>query len=196
MKRKGGTMLVSIIGLNGCGKSTQVALLKKHLERKGYRVSVSKAYGEGEKRCFGNTIGNWKPLIIMLFFKTLQCWQRLKARRALKRGEIVIADLWDEYDLASRPENKWFYRLLNRAVFAGIVPDLTLFLDLPVETATQRNEKKGKLSFFDRQPKEYHEKMRQGYLRLVKERSGIVLDASQTKHRLHCQIKSYFLALV
>ncbi len=70
---------------------------------------------------------------------------------------------------------------LNDISTKNTTPDLTLLLDLPVETGLQRRDESGKMDRLDMETKDFHQKVRDGYLDLAKKNQGgrwVVLDAS------------------
>ncbi len=189
-------MIICITGLDGCGKSTQIDLLKKYFKKKDYSVFVSKAYGKDEKECLERFIQYWNPLAIMFFFQALHSQQRIETVKALKKGKIIIADRWDESYLAYHShfgllsKNEPLRKRLNEIAFAGIIPDITFLLDIPIEIAMERTKNRG-VDFFDKHPWDYHSVMRIGYLKLAKKRKWIVLDGTASPKNIHKQIKSY-----
>lgn len=183
-------MLISITGLDGCGKGTQIALLKKHLEKKGKVVFYSKAYTDDIKAIFSPYLEYWSPIARMFFFQALYAQQCIESVRALKEGKIVIADRWDESYIAYHSQygilakNKKLRNQLHQLAFRGIKPDLTFFLDIPPEMVFERTKLRGQ-DFFDKGSLEYHRKMREGYLKLAKERNWIIIDGTQTVETIH-----------
>ena len=186
-------MIICFSGLDGCGKGTQKELLAKRLRRRGRRVFMSKAYGEAEKECFSAFVSQWSQESILFLFQALHAEQRLQAEAALARGEIVIADRWDESYLAYHAahgilaRNPDLREALNGIAFSGILPDLAFFLDLPVDAAKQRIESRGS-DFFDRLPAVYHRTMRNEYLRIARERGWHILDGARSVEKIHADV--------
>ena len=77
---------------------------------------------------------------------------------------------------------------LNREATGGLKPDLTVLLDLPVETALAR--KNGSADNFDDAPMEFHRKIRQGYVALAAaDPDGwLVLDGQRAPKELSQEI--------
>ena len=183
-------MLIFIVGLDGCGKGTQISLLKKYLEKKGKKVFYSKAFTDDVKEIFSPYLEYWDQVSRMFFFQALHAQQCTEAVDAIKRGEIVIADRWDESYIAYHSQygilaqNKDLRNQLNQLAFQGIEPNLTFFIDIPPETVPKRTQLRGQ-DFFDREPLEYHRKMREGYLGLAEKRKWIIIDGTQTIQAIH-----------
>ena len=76
-------------------------------------------------------------------------------------------------------------RQLNWMAVGDLVPDLTILLDLPVESALKRREAKGG-DVFDTAPIEFHRRVREGYLAQAAEDPirWLVLDATQPPRAL------------
>ncbi len=188
-------MIICLTGIDGCGKGTQVDLLMKYLRSKNCPVFSSKAYGQAEQEYFAALLDYWDPVAILFLFQALHVQQRIETTRAIARGEIVIADRWDEsylvyhsnYGLlASDPE---LCHRLNKIAFDNIRPDITFLLQISIEEAKKRCLIRGE-DFFDRLSREYHETMLKGYLKLAEERGWIIIDAEQPTLQIHKQILS------
>lgn len=191
-------MFTCFTGIDGCGKSSQIAHLKKYWEERGLQVKVTKAYGQKEKRAVGHLLKTWSDMAITLAFQAFYAEQRSQVELGLAKGQVVIADRWDEAflsyheqfgELATDHETR---KALHRLAFAGLKPETTVLLDLEVGKARQRIEKRGQLSFFDRKDAVYHEALRQYYLKKAQAESWIVIDASQSKKRIFQQILTAF----
>ena len=76
-------------------------------------------------------------------------------------------------------------RTANSAATRGLIPNLTILLDLPSEAGLDR-KKSDKYDRFEREGMTFHEKIRQGYLRLATEepQRWLVIDASQDKEKI------------
>lgn len=188
-------MLICVTGLDGCGKGTQISFLKKYLEKKGKMVFYSKAYTNDIKETFSLYLEYWEPIARMFFFQSLFVQQRKEVMEALKQEQIVIADRWDESYIAYHSqygelaEDNGLREQLHQLAFKGLLPDITFFIDIPAEMVRQRTELRGQ-DFFDKGSLEYHSKMREGYLKLAKERSWITIDGTRTVRAVHRIITS------
>lgn len=109
-------------------------------------------------------------------------------RPALAQGRTVLCDRFADSTIAYQGEGRGLDRdllaRLNRAVTGGLAPRLTLLLDLAVEGALRRLEdpsRSGALTRFDRESRDFHERVRAGFLRLAQEEPGrfAVIDAAR-----------------
>lgn len=185
--------MISITGLDGCGKSTQIDLLKKYLEKKGITTFISKAYTSDFKEMLASYLEYWDPATRMFFFLALDNQQCVEVIQAVKERKIVIADRWDESYMAYHLQfgilsrDKTLRKRLHGLVFKRIRPDITFLLDIPVEMVSKRTKSR-RQDFFDKNPIEYHIKMRNGYLRLAKARNTMIIDGTQSIKTIHRMI--------
>ena len=134
--------LVVIEGVDGVGRSTQIALLSEWLELRGHAVLTSgltrsRLAGRGIERAKeGNTLD---PLTLNLFYATDFC-DRLEREiiPALRAGAVALVD-------------RYFYSIMARAIVRGLapewlqnlygfapVPDKTIYLDIDVDSLIPR----------------------------------------------------------
>lgn len=146
---------IAIEGIEGAGKSTQVALLAERLRRGGADPLVVREPGgtrlaEEVRRLLLDAPGELLPGAELFLFLTARAdlVERV-VRPALARGRTVLAD---RYELSSRCYQVAGRGLPEREVAAaiqlatgGLEPDLYVVLDLAVETGRARQAAAGKL---------------------------------------------------
>lgn len=192
-------MLITLEGIEGSGKSTQMKRIADHLEARGLTCLLTREPGDtpiGRKiRSILLDPAN-KELVSMaeLFLYAADRAQHLgeRVRPALEAGEVVVCDRFFDattaYQGYARGLDLSLIESIHTMVLEGLRPDLTLLLDLPVEEGLARA--KGALASGDRCTSEsrfeeealaFHEKVRQGYLALAKAESERfhLIDASQ-----------------
>jgi len=169
---------ITFEGIEGSGKSTQAALLKAFLEEQGLEVLVTREPG-------GSPIGEqirhvlldpgnhgMVPLAELLLYEASRC-QHVEAviRPALERGNAVICDRFFDASTAyqgyARGLGIKMVGELNLVATGGRKPDLTIVLDLPVEMGLRRLGRN--LDRIEREAVEFHERVRQGYLRIAED---------------------------
>ncbi|MDP3093309.1 MAG: dTMP kinase [bacterium] len=186
-------MLICITGIDGCGKGTQIYLLREVLERKGLRIFISKAYDEAEKEGLSHFFLYWDDVAITLAFQALHRQQFVKATEALGAGQIVLADRWDESYLAYHSQfgllsqDEGLRRRLNKIAFEGKKPDLTFLLKISPERAGLRTEARGR-DFFDGKDLEYHARMAEAYETLACAEGWVILDGEKKPLEIHSEI--------
>jgi dTMP kinase len=116
-------------------------------------------------------------------------------RPALAAGRVVMCDRYGDSTLAyqggGRGIDDALLRAMNRAATGGLVPDLTLLFDLePERGLTRRAEAAGVPNRLDREPLEFHRRVRERYLELARAEPErwVVLDASLAPDDLEVRV--------
>lgn len=195
MSKKLTSSLISISGIDGCGKSLQVQMLRDWLKKQGVDVVVVKAYDDMAKIICRPFVEEWTDdVAIMFLFQALHAQQYSLAINALEQGFVVIADRWDESYLAYH-QNFGFLSsseksrsLLNKLAFRGKVPDIGFIIYLPPEIARRRRESRGKMDRFEDRTDEYYTAVQETYLAIAREREWHILDGTQTPQQIHEEI--------
>lgn len=188
-------MLIVISGIDGCGKSTQVSLLKEWFVTNGKSVLVTKAYDDAAKKICKPWLDSWTDdLAIMFLFQALHSVQYAKSDEALNQGKVVIADRWDESylayhscygPLASQPDLR---RSLNSMAFRSRVPDKGFLIEIPLAIAKERRESRGRMGPLEDRPSKYFTRLRDGYRQIAEERGWHIVDGSKTAAEIHSDI--------
>ena len=103
----------------------------------------------------------------------------------LKAGEIVISDRYADSTIAyqgyGHQQDMEQVRALVHYATGGLVPDLTVLLDLDVEVGLGRKRKADEWNRLDAYTVEFHQRVRAGYLEMVKQEPDrwVVIDAGQ-----------------
>ena len=143
-------LLVSIEGVDGSGKSTQVAALSAALTNAGRRVTVVREPGgtdAGEVlrdlvlfHQFGTPLDRWTEALLMVGARAQLIAEVV--RPALDRGDVVVADRFVDSTLAyqggGRGLDQQALRRLHRDACGDLWPDVTVLLALPLEAAAAR----------------------------------------------------------
>lgn len=196
--------ILCLTGIDGCGKGTHVSLLLERLQREGIPAFYSKAYSDLEKERFAFLMPRYSDRAVMFLFQAFHAEQHVRAMEALERGEVVIADRWDEAYLAYHGSTRSFlsaedlraeFRLLNQLAFQGRKPTRTVMLDVPVDVAEKRTHERGP-DYFDKLGSHYHALMRDRYLSLARSESWIVLDGTYPVEDVHEQLWDILVAAI
>ncbi|MCX6848941.1 MAG: dTMP kinase [Verrucomicrobia bacterium] len=172
--------LLSFEGSEGCGKSTQIALLRTRLEAAGRNVVVLREPGGTE---LGESIRHLlqhakegaamtPETELLLFAASRAQLVREKIRPLLESGTFVILDRFLDsttvYQGIARGLPLESVRAINHFAIGGTLPNLTLVLDMDSATAWQRIHQSGReLDRMESQPQSFFEKVRQGYLEVA-----------------------------
>ena len=157
-------------GGDGSGKSTQVYSLARRLRRRNIKVICTREPGGTP---LGQTLRHllkqgdpMPPISELMLFEAARAQLVDKVIRPfLRGGGVIIADRFTSsttaYQGYGRGLNLELIERLNQEATGGLQPDLTVLLDLPVETALAR--KNGSPDNFDDAPMDFHRKIRRGY---------------------------------
>lgn len=178
-----GGRLISVEGIEGAGKSTQVAALAAWLRGRGRRVETTAEpdgtpLGAGVRQLLG-VLAGLDPLAECLLFAAARAEHvRRVLRPALEAGAVVICDRYVDSTVAYQGYGRGVplevIAELNRLATEGLVPALTIVLDLDAAEGLRRaRERRPTLSTtlrgdldpdpFERLGLEFHERVRKGY---------------------------------
>ena len=194
---------VSFEGIEGCGKTTQIALLSEYLIKHSIAHTITRepggtAVGEGIRKVLLNseTIRLTAASELLLFYASRSQNIQEKIKPALERNEIVICDRYYHASMAYQGYGRGipldFIRKLTDLVCDPYRPDLTFLLDIEPEIglARARTRNHGRIENEDRfeaEDLEFYNRVREGYLELASEDERIQLlyaDRSiETVHR-------------
>ncbi|MBN1755851.1 dTMP kinase [bacterium] len=171
-------LFITVEGLDGSGKTTQIAKLKGYLEDNGHIVYLTREPGGTPLAerirdiILDKSSGNVLPLTE--FFLYLACryqhtYEVIKPK--LEQNVFVISDRYADSSVAYQGGGRELTRNLvmtfNKVATGGLEPDLTFFIDLTPEEAIKRIEKTGKTKDrLEDQSISFHQRVREGYIEL------------------------------
>ena len=183
---------ITLEGVEGCGKTTQMSLLRDRLEEAGRHVVLTREPGgtpvaEAIRAILldpANTA--LSPVAELLLYEAARAQhvaERIKP--ALDEGAIVVCDRFADsttaYQGAGRVLPLETVLHLHRVATGTVWPDLTIVLDLPAETGLERAAAARSRDRIELEPLEFHQRVRAEFLRIAEaepERIKVV-DASQ-----------------
>ena len=184
---------ITLEGGEGAGKSTQIARLAKWLKARGREVVTTREPGGSpgaemiRKLLVEGPAERWDGTTeALLHFAARRDHLRSTVWPALERGAWVVSDRFADSTRAYQGyghglDLESLDRLYEVAV-DGFHPDLTLILDLPIETGLARAAaRRGTETRYESLPRDFHERVRKGFLEIAKtepKRCAIV-DASK-----------------
>ena len=178
---------IVVEGAEGVGKSTQVTRLRTFLERADLSVVAGRepgrtAVGEGIRQLLLHGADGSVPAEteLLLILAARAAYVRCLVAPALAAGEWVVSDRFDLSSFAYQGFGRGIDRaridVLNRFATGGLVPDLYLVLDLPVEEGLARQARAGKAGDrFESAGIDFLRKVRQGYVGLAESMENAVL---------------------
>lgn len=194
-------MFITFEGIDFCGKSTQVELLKKYLTSKKKIVELIREPG-------GTTISEMVRSILLdkvhenmcneteifLFSASRAQLVREKIRPYLMKGYYVISDRFHDSSTAYQGFGRGLsietiIKIHNLAI-GETIPDITFFIDISVGEAENRKRQKlhRELDRIEVSERDFFEKVRNGYLYLSKDKRFRKLDGTQSVQEIHKQI--------
>ena len=194
-------LFISFEGGEGCGKSSQILLLRNWLEQNWPRkVSLTREPGgtigaEEIRRLLVTGAGNrWDALTEALLMTAARRDNVMRLiKSALEAGEAVLSDRFFDSTAAYQGfvggVDAELVAFLNARCLDGIVPDITILLDLDPQIGLARVAGRGDSdeTRFEGKGVAFHENVRAGYLKLVaaEPERFIVIDASQDENAVH-----------
>ena len=200
-------VFITFEGPDGSGKTTQINLLTQYLQELGQRVLVTREPG-------GTSIGNQIRAVLhdinnsemtaqaefLLYSASRAQLVRQVIQPHLAGGGIVVSDRFADSSLAYQGYGRHLdldvVRTITRFATDGLTPDLTIYLDLPVEVGIKRKQTAhaahaGEWNRLDRQTIDFYRQVREGYLHMAQAepQRWMVVDAMQPVGDTHRAIR-------
>ncbi len=197
---KGHGVLITLEGPEGSGKSSQGRWLVARLRQAGYnavwlRDPGATELGRRTRRMLLHGPTHVTPMTEALLFIAGRV-QLVEERitPALAKGQVIVCDRYHDSTVAYQGfgggvDVRWLDRM-GREAIGGVMPSLTLLLDLPTETGFSRIRRRH--DRMERQTKPYHRRVREGFLRLARQdpKRIAVINAAQPLAQVRRQIES------
>jgi dTMP kinase len=194
-------LLLAVEGGEGAGKSTQSRLLAIWLRDQGYDVIATHEPG-------ATKIGmRLRALLLDTSHTGLSARSEALMyaadraehvdsviRPALERGAVVVTDRYVDSSLAYQGAGRLLpvaeITTLNEWATGGLMPDLTIVLDLPPGAGLRRRERSG--DRLEAEPADFHGRVRNGFLNIAEASPDryLVLDATRPPDELSREIQS------
>ena len=195
LKEKLAGKFIVLDGPDGCGKSTQTVMLYDWLKAEGAEVVTFRdpggtAVGEKIREILLNPEHaemSVRTELLLYMASRAQLWAE-KIKPALGADKCVVLDRWvtstcayqgfaGEYGAERVVE-------IAAASLERVWPDLTIILDIDLETAAKRMDRA--LDRMEQKGAEYHKKVREGFLQLSKFNDNIaIVDATKDIEQVH-----------
>ncbi|MCX5759213.1 MAG: dTMP kinase, partial [Candidatus Hydrogenedentes bacterium] len=162
-------IFITFEGVEGCGKSTQAALLREHLESKGFAVVCTREPGgtpiaEAIRRVLLDPAHGAMVPATELFLYAAARAQHVgeRSRPALDAGAVVICDRFADsttaYQCAGRGLGHDVAAQLHGIATGGLRPDITFVIDVPAALGLARAAKTGIPDRIEREQLAFHER--------------------------------------
>lgn len=181
--------LVTLEGGEGSGKSSQAEALSELLRAERYAVAVTREpagteVGDIVKGILQRGVALTPEAELFLFEAARAQHVQEVIRPALERGEVVLCDRYTDSTMAYQGYGRGLsldhLRAVNHIATGGLPPHFTILLDLPPEKGLARKDHERLGDSIGKEPLEFHERVRAGYLELAKREPKriAVVDAS------------------
>lgn len=198
---------ISFEGIDGAGKSTQLAWVADYLRGRGVKVLLTREPGGTE---FGESLReimlhgpgaetlNSETEALLMFAARREHLARVIAP-ALAAGQVVLCDRFSDASFAYQGGGHGVSRekleVLEHWVHPGFQPDLTFYFDVPIEVAKARLAGTRAPDRFERESQAFFERVRTEYLKRAKDNPGRikVIDARSTPENIHKELEKYII---
>jgi len=192
---------ITVEGIEGTGKSTNLAFVNDLLQARGLEVVMTREPGGTPmaEQIRGLLLDHGHEPVppiseLLLFFAGRSLHLHNLIVPALEAGKWVLCDRFTDatraYQGTGRGQDAERIERLAEWVQEGIEPDLTLLLDAPAEVGMRRAAERGAGDRMDNEERAFYQRVRSGYLALAErypERFAVI-DASQELDRVRDDI--------
>lgn len=196
------SLFITFEGPDGSGKTTQARMLAEYLESRGMQVLHTREPG-------GTPIGEQIREVILttrnqsirdetealLYSAARAQIVAEQIRPALAAGKIVVCDRYADSTMAYQGYGLGLdlqaLRVITQFATGGLVPDLTFYVDVPVELGLARRHR-GETNRLDLKDRVYHSRVREGFLKMAQEepQRWIVIDGTRTVDKVQEEIRA------
>lgn len=187
------SLFITFEGGEGSGKSTQAEILYKRLQTVGTAALLTREPGGTPLGDRINDLLKWSknieitPVAELLLFNAsrVQLVETI-LKRVLTSGTVVICDRYTDSTIAYQHFGRGIpldtVLAINQAATGGLKPDLTVLVDVPTTVGFGR-KKDDKKDRFEEENLAFHERVRNGYLKLAESepKRFLVIDGSQSR---------------
>lgn len=192
---------ITVEGIEGVGKTTNIAFIKRHLETAGKDVVVTREpggtpLGEAIRKLLldASYTGMDSTCELQLMFAARAEHLARVVKPALAQGQWVLCDRFTDatyaYQGGGRGIDQKVIEQLETLVQGDFRPDITLLLDVPVDIGLARAGQRGELDRFEQEQVEFFERVRAAYLVMAGDfpERYRVIDASQPLEQVQQQL--------
>ena len=192
---------ITLEGIEGSGKSTNLVTIKSILDQYKIDYVLTREPGGGPlgphlRKLLLDKDQSISPSVEMLLM--------MADRRDhvdnlinpnLDKGIWVISDRYLDSTVAYQGGGRQLDINLITSLSASLklpTPDFTLLFDLPVDVALERAKERSELDRFEREPKDFHSRIRESYLELASTNHRIkTIDSSKDFESVSLQVENY-----
>jgi dTMP kinase len=201
-------LFITFEGVEGSGKTTQIAAAVDHLRRRGREVVATREPGGTQVAdriraiLLDRDTAGLDPVAELLLLLAARAQHVAEAvRPALAAGKVVVCDRFADATVAYQGYGRGLdlarIAEINAWATGGLVPDLTVLLDLPVEEGLARARRRvgeagGAEGRFEDEAIAFHRRVREGYLALASAQPARIerVDASGTPDEVAARVRA------
>lgn len=172
-------IFISMEGPDGAGKTTQIELLETYLEKKGYEILITREPGGTKISESIRSILLDKSNLEMDYMTEALLYASARAqlvaeviKPGVAAGKVVISDRFIDssavYQGMARGLGVENAYKINEFAIQGMMPRLTIHLDLPASVGIMRKKNQAELDRMELEKTEFHEKVAEGYRQLAR----------------------------
>ncbi len=152
-------LFIVIEGIDGCGKTTQIQWIQRWMEQKNVALWSTKEptnsmIGEVINASLKENQNQYSPLVQLLLFTADRLHHVEEIIRYLRKGIHVMCDRFLDSTFAYQATTdslKEVFLFHEKIILETCKPDVTLFLDVPVDVAIERVHQRGFVECFENQ---------------------------------------------
>lgn len=193
-------MFISFEGTEGVGKTTLIRKLYDYFTEQHIEVVLTREPGgtpmAEQIRSLLLSVNHDESMsndteLLLIYAARAQHLQQVIVP-ALNAGKVVLCDRFNDasfaYQCFGRGLSQEKFHLLNQN-FVSYFPEITFWLDAPIETGMARARERGALDRFEQEKVSFFEKVRAGYSHLWQQQPERIqkLDATQSPEQVYAQ---------
>ena len=200
--------LITFEGIDGSGKSTQIARLRRSLESRGYQVLVVREPGgtpiseQIRELLLHPDSADLHPRTEALLFSAARSQLVHEViRPALAAGSIVICDRYADSSIAYQGYGRELplEEIITTQKFAtsNLHPDLKVLLDLPVEISSERKSEEP-ADRMESAGRAFMARVREGYLKLARSqpKQWLIVTGQTSEEQIAQEIENYVVKII
>ncbi|MEL0063836.1 MAG: dTMP kinase [Gammaproteobacteria bacterium] len=198
---------ITIEGVEGVGKSTNIALVKSLLEARGYEVLLTREPGgtpTGERireiLLDKNEQAMTAMTELLLVFAARSQHVSQVIMPALAAGQWVISDRFTDssyaYQGGGRELGIEIVAALEAQVLADFRPDLTIVLDVDIATGLERATREAEADRFESEQASFFQRVRETFLTLAEADRYRVIDAGQPIEKVQVDLTEVIVEFI
>ena len=191
---------ITVEGVDGAGKSSQIEVIAQTIRDRGIDLVITREPGgtttaEKIREILLREEMSPKCEMLLMFASRQENLEKV-IKPALEEGKWVLCDRFTDasyaYQAYGRNQPKEWIDLLANFVHSDVQPDRTVLFDIDTDLAAARLQRK--LDRFEAEEKDFHKRVREGYLTLARKEPNrfLVVDSSKPKEEISAFLKEEF----